>query len=197
MRVVSNISEADLQAAMERGERVLLLGTGPFKSLPTTYRIGMAGRCSGNFATVIRPGHPALAGLPHEGFCGWQFRRLMEGGAAVQLEAGVPFDPIVEIVSAAKCVIRQAGLFEYRIGSGRLLVCSFNFREDDPAARWLRARLADYAASDAFAPAQVLTSDQLAAVIRAPLLSGAKNDNRASNPHDPAGEVRAGALSQP
>ena len=109
----------------------------------------------------------------------------------------MPFDPIIDVASAVKRVIRQSSLFEYRIGSGRLLVCSFNFREGDPAARWLRARLADYAASDAFAPVQALTSDQLAAVICAPLLSGAKNDNRASNPHDPAGEVRAGALSQP
>ena len=197
VKVVTDISEAELQAAMAKGERVLLLGAGPFKSLSTTYRIGMAGRCSGNFATVIKKGHPALKGLPHDGFCGWQFRRLMEGGAAVQLEAGVPFDPIIDVASAVKRVIRQAALFEYRIGSGRLLVCSFSFRESDPAARWLRTRLAEYAASDAFEPAQALTPDQLAAVIRAPLLSGAKNDNRASNPHDPAGEVRAGGLAQP
>ena len=197
LRVVTDITEQDLQAAMERGERVLLLGTGPFKSLPTTYRIGMAGRCAGNFATVVKAGHPALEGLPHEGFCGWQFRRLMEGGAAVQLEADVPFDPIVEIVSAAKCVIRQAGLFEYRIEKGRLLVCSFNFAESDPAARWLKDRLVAYAASDAFNPAQSLTSDQLHTVVSAPLLSGAADSNRARNPNDPSSAVRADALALP
>ena len=197
IRIVTDISEPDLQSAMKRGERVLLLGTGPFKSLPTTYRIGMAGRCAGNFATVIKAGHPALKGLPHEGFCGWQFRRLMEGGAAVQLEAGVPFDPIIEIVSAAKCVIRQAGLFEYRIGKGCLLVCSFNFAESDPAARWLKDRLIAYAASDAFAPTQALSADELHAVIAAPLLSGAADSNRARNPNDPSSAVRADALALP
>ena len=197
VKVVSDISEQDLQEAMERGERVLLLGAGPFKSLPTTYRIGMAGRCAGNFATVVKAGHPALEGLPHEGFCGWQFRRLMEGGAAVQLEAGVPFDPIVEIVSAAKCVIRQAGLFEYRIGKGRLLVCSFNFVGSDPAARWLRDRLVAYAASEAFAPAYSLAADELHAVITAPPLSGAADSNRARNSNDPSSDVRAGSLAQP
>ena len=197
LRVVSDISEADLQAAMAKGERVLLLGAGPFKSLPTTFRIGMAGRCSGNFATVIRKGHPALADLPHEGYCGWQFRRLLEGGRAVQLEADVPFDPIVDIASAVKCVIRQAGLFEYRIGAGRLLVCSFRFGEDDPAAAWLKARLVAYAASEAFAPAQELTPGQLHAVISAPLVSGAKNSNLARNPNDPSSDVRAGRLAQP
>lgn len=197
VRVVRKISKADLVAAMAAGERVLLLGAGPFKSLPTTYRIGMAGRCSGNFATVIKAGHPALEGLPHEGFCGWQFRRLMEGGAAVQLEAGVPFDPIVDIASAVKYPIRQAGLFEYRIGEGRLLVCGFKFSDADPAAAWLRRRLMDYAASAAFAPVQRLTPEQLQAVIDAPLLSGAKNQNRARNPGDPSSDVRAGKFAQP
>ena len=182
---------------MAKGERVLLLGTGPFKSLPMSYRIGMAGRCSGNFATVIKPGHPALEGLPHEGFCGWQFRRLMEGGRAVQLEAGVPFDPVVDVASAVKCAIRQAALFEYRIGKGRLLVCSFNLNGDDPAVMWLRNRLVEYAESDAFEPALKLTSGQLHAVVSAPLVSGAPDGNRAQNPHDPASSVRAGELAQP
>ena len=197
VRVVEDISEAELASAMEKGERVLLLGAGPFKSLPTTYRIGMAGRCSGNYATVIKAGHLALEGLPHEGFCGWQFRRLMEGGRAVQLEAGVPFDPIIDIASSVKFPIRQAMLFEYRIGVGRLLVCSFKFGTDDPAAAWLRARLVEYAASEAFNPAQALTTEQLHAVINAPLLSGAKNQNRARNPGDPSSNVRAGAFAQP
>ena len=197
VKVVTEISEADLIAAMEKGERVLLLGAGPFKSLPTTYRIGMAGRTSGNYATVIKEGHPALKGMPHDGFCGWQVRRLMEGGRAVQLEAGVPFDPVIDVASSVKFPIRQALLFEYRVGKGRLLVCSFAFKADDPAAAWLRARLVDYAASEAFDPAQTLTAAQLLAVLNAPLLSGAQNKNRARNPNDPSSNVRAGAFAQP
>ena len=197
VRVVETIGEDELVAAMSAGERVVLLGAGPFKSLPTTYRIGMAGRTSGNYATVIKEGHPALTGMPHEGFCGWQFRRLMEGGRAVQLEAGVPFDPVIDIASSVKFPIRQAMLFEYRVGKGRLLVCSFAFKAEDPAAAWLRARLVDYAAGEAFNPAQALTPVQLRAVLDAPLLSGAQNKNRARNPNDPSSNVRAGASAQP
>ena len=191
VRVVDDISRDELVAAMERGERVLLLGAGPFKSLPTTYRIGMAGRCSGNYATVVKAGHPALAGLPHDGYCGWQFRRLMEGGRAVQLEAGVPFDPIVDIASSVKNVIRQSALFEYRVGDGRLLVCSFAFASGDPAAAWLKSRLVDYAASGLFAPEQALTSAQLKALVDAPLLTGEENTNEALNANDPASVVPA------
>ena len=196
-RVVEDISREELVAAMERGERVVLLGAGPFKSLPTTFRIGLAGRCSGNYATVIKQGHPALAGLPHDGFCGWQFRRLMEGGRAVQLEAGVPFDPIIDIASSDKFPIRQSALFEYRVGEGRLIVCSFKFSDGDPAAEWLKARLIDYAASDAFSPAVGLSPEQLRAVINAPLLTGEANGNKANNPNDPASLVSSGCLARP
>ena len=190
VRVVSSISRDDLLAAMERGERVLLLGKGPFKSLRTSFRIGLAGRTSGHYATIIKPGHPALEGMPHEGFCGWQFRRLMQNGAAVQLEAGVPFDPIVEVASSDKYLIRQAMLFEYKVGEGRLLVCSFAFGANDLAAAWLKARLEAYAASDAFNPKQSLTPDQLCAVIDAPLFSAEANKNVALNPDDPASYVK-------
>ncbi|MBR3222873.1 MAG: hypothetical protein IKF72_11690 [Kiritimatiellae bacterium] len=197
VKIASEIGETELAAAMERGERVLLLGAEPFRSLPTTYRIGMAGRTSGSYATVIKEGHPALAGMPHDGFCGWQFRWLMEDGRAVQLEADVPFDPIIDIASSVKFPIRQAGMFEYRVGEGRLLVCSFAFHAGDPAAAWLRARLVEYAASDDFNPPQRLTPSQLHAVVNAPLLSAARNQNRARNPEDPSSDVRAGDLAQP
>ena len=197
VRVVSDISLDDLAEAMERGERVLLFGAGPFKSLPTTYRIGMAGRTSGNFATVIKAGHPALKDFPHDGFCGWQFRRLMEGGRAVQLEAGVPFDPIIDIASSVKLPIRQSALFEYRVGEGRLMVCSFNFQDGDPAAAWLKARLVEYASGDEFEPLLRLTQDQLRAVVNAPLLTGEANSNKARNPNDPSSYVRAGEDAQP
>ena len=195
--VVDDISRDGLLSAMAEGKRVLLLGAGPFKSLPSTFRIGMAGRCAGDFATVIKNGHPALAGMPHEGFCGWQFRRLMEGGRSVQLEAGVPFDPIIDVASAVKFVIRQSSLFEYRVGEGRLLVCSLRFGRDDPAAEWLRARLEAYAGSDEFDPPVAISPDQLRSVIDAPLLRGTANQNRARNPNDPSSSVRAGELAQP
>ncbi len=191
VRIVSNVSRDDLLAAMGRGERVLLLGKGPFKSLRTSFRIGLAGRTSGHYATIIKPDHPALEGMPHEGFCGWQFRRLMQNGAAVQLEAGVPFDPIIEVASSDKYLIRQAMLFEYKVGEGRLLVCSFAFGANDPAAAWLKARLEAYAASDAFNPKQSLTPDQLRAVIDAPLFSAEVNKNVALNPDDPASYVKS------
>ncbi|MBQ2628118.1 MAG: hypothetical protein IJG13_00425 [Kiritimatiellae bacterium] len=188
VRVMADATEDELVRAMEAGDRVLLLGAGPFNSLPTTYRIGMAGRTSGNYATVVKD-HPALRNFPHDGFCGWQFRRLFEDGRAVQLEAGVPFDPIIDVASSVKCVIRQSVLFEYRVGKGRLLVCSLNFGGDDPAAAWLKKCLVEYASSDEFKPAQELSAVQLHAVLAEPLISADENTNFAKNANDPASVI--------
>ena len=198
VKVVTDISRDDLLAAMRTGERVLLFGTGPFKTSPMSYNNGRAGRCSGNFATVIRAGHPVFADFPHDGFCGWQFRRMMHEASVVQLEADVPFDPVVDVASAVKCPIRQAALFEYRVGEGRLLVCTFRFDEGDPAAAYLKERLKGYAASDAFAPKDALSVEQLAALIDHPRVITTANPNRAANPGDPSGLVRArGVKIQP
>ena len=144
----------------------------------------MAGRCSGNYATVIKPGHPALKGVPHEGFCGWQFRRLMEGGAAVQLEAAVPFDPVIDIASSYKNARREAMLFEFRVGRGKLLVCTLHLRDDDPGAVWLKNRILSYAAGDDFSPAQALMPAQLERLCGGGTLDSGENENEAMNPND-------------
>ena len=174
------------------------VGDGPFPAASNmSFRIGMAGRCTAHLATVVKKGHPALRGLPHEGFCGWPFRRLVEGAAPVQIESGAPFDPIIDVASSVKCVIRQSVLFEYRVGDGRLLVCTFNFANDDPASAWVRQRLLDYAASDDFRPAPRLTTAELRALARTPFIDSGRDTNRARNVNDPASSVRADAFAQP
>jgi len=147
-------------------QRQTLFGAGPFNSLPSTYQIGLPGRPFGNYATVVKASHPALAGFPSEDFCGWEYRKLMDGGRAVQLEAGAPFDPIIDVASSVKVPIKQSFLFEYRVGAGRLLVCSFNFDEADPAAAYLKSRILAYAKN--MKPEQQISVKHLAAVIDAP-----------------------------
>jgi hypothetical protein len=197
VRVAAKMGEKELLDALAAGETVLLLGPGPFPSDRMTFRIGLAGRVDGHYATVIKKNHPLFAGLPHEGFCGWQFRRLMEGGRAVRLEGGIPFDPTVDVVSSAKCVVRKSALFEYRVGNGRLLVSSFNLGGTDPAQVWLRNRLYIYAVSPAFAPDVRVTREQVRAAISAKPVALERNKNLARNVNDPANAVRAYDLAQP
>jgi len=174
----------ELEALLNSGKDVLLLGTEPFVSLPTSYRIALAGRTSGNLATVIVD-HPLLNELPHEGFCGWQFSELLEGGRAICFESDqVPFEPIIEVVSTHKYVIRQASLFEFRVGNGRLVVCSLNLKETDPAARWLVKQLVSYMQNEVFRPKHVLDREQLHALANGKVKHTALNTNLAFNVND-------------
>jgi len=190
IRVVDEISEDELISAMEAGETVVLFGAGPFRYLPATFQCGLPGRTAGNAATVIKTDHPALGDFPHEGFCGWQFRHLMENAKAVQLEAGIPFDPVIDVASSVKVPVKQSFLFEYTVGRGRLLVCSLHFTDDDPAASYLRSQIVSYAVSKKFNPSVRLTQQQLHAVIEAPLIQTNRKASPNNNAPDPAGVVR-------
>ncbi len=182
--VSSGMTENEMLTAMEEGKDVVLFGTAPFVSNPTSWRIGLAGRTTGHLATVIAD-HPLLRDMPHEGYCGWQFGSMLEGGSAVILENdNIPFAPIVDMASPHKNVIRQAAVFEYRAGNGRLLVCSFALRDNDPAAVWLKREIIRYAASDRFDPTISVTKEELLELLHPNVVMGTGNTNLAVNPND-------------
>lgn len=182
--IKEQMTEEELIEALHNGKDVLLLGAEPFVSLPTTFRIGLAGRTSGNLATIVND-HPAVAKMPNEGFCGWQFSGMMEDGKAICFECDdVPFNPIVEVASIHKYAIRQAAMFEFSVGEGRLLVCGFKFAENDPAALWMKEQLISYAISNAFDPKDSITEEQLSKLIRSQVGDVAGNKNFAFNMND-------------
>lgn len=151
VRVTDKITPQDLED-MEKGARILLLGSGPFWGLPITYQITPGGRVNGNCATVIYD-HPLMRDFPHDGFCDWQFAPMFrDGGAVVFNDLGIDFKPIVEIVSTYKLIKKQAGIFELGIGKGGLLVCTMNVRSEDPAAQALYGKMLQYLSSEEFAP---------------------------------------------
>jgi len=164
VQVVAALDAARLKALAEGG-RVVLLGSKPFPSRAMSFQMGLAGRPEGNLATVIAR-HPLTDGFPHDGYCDWQFYRLLSGAVAVQFDA-IPeaFDPIIEVASSYKNIRKQAVLFEWRVGKGRLLVCSLQLPETDPAAVYLRAQLLAYAASEAFQPRTVVPVERLAKML--------------------------------
>jgi hypothetical protein len=182
--VASRMGEDELIRHLEEGRDVVIFGAEPFQSNALSMKIALAGRTSGNLATVIND-HPILEGLPHEGFCSWQFEGLMEDGRAVILESdSVAFDPIIEVVSSHKNVIRQAALFEFSALNGRLLVCGFHFKDSDIASRWLKKQIVDYALSEKFAPKQKIDREGLSSLIHGKVVKGAENTNFAFNPND-------------
>ncbi|MBQ2718484.1 MAG: hypothetical protein IJF73_00265 [Clostridia bacterium] len=174
----------ELLAALERGERVVVTNGGPFVKSPLSFQIAKAGRCAPDLATVIHD-HPVTRKLPHEGFCGWPFRALMTEATSVVFSTNaVPYEPIVEVASSHKHVIKRAALFEFRVGEGRLLVSSFNLTWNDPIAAYYKALLFDYARSEDFCPKHSVTPEALRALAGSGYVAAARDTNISLNPND-------------
>ena len=150
--VAEDMSITELSERMQKGESVVLFGAGPFKTAPVTFQLSVAGRTFGHLATVVSD-HPLMRNFPHDGFCAMQFRGMMTKAKSAILDTrGIPHDPIIDIASSYKNAHREAMLFEYRIGAGKLLVSTMAMSDTDPAAAWLKAEMLNYAQSTDFSP---------------------------------------------
>ena len=187
-RVICDGCDLDtLEDAIYQGKTVVIFGTKPFASEKTTFQLSIAGRTAGHLATAISK-HPLTDIFPHCGFCGKQFEHMLNGGQAAILD-GTPgsHKPIVDIATTYKNAQREALLFEYRVEKGRLLVCTLNLTENDPAARWLKKSILSYVDGDAFDPEVHLSAQQLHQICAAdaPDMVPAQTDsNRAVNKND-------------
>ena len=109
----------------------------------------------------------------------------MEDGKAVCFETDcVPFNPIIEVVSSHKFVIRQAALFEIKVGDGKLIVCGFNFEDGEPASNWFKHQICSYAMSNEFNPCNEITIEQLIEFANTKVRKAAANTNFAFNAND-------------
>ncbi|WP_162251963.1 sugar-binding domain-containing protein [Massilia sp. Root335] len=101
--------------------------------------------------------HPALAGFPTADHMDWQWSDLVAGARAfnlARLPAGLR--PIVQPIDDWNRNYRLGAVFEAKVGSGRLVVSTFDLEnrlDERPAARQLRRSLLDYMAGARFEPA--------------------------------------------
>ena len=173
-----------LKNILKEGKNAVLFSPGPFPSSEVSWQIALAGRTTGHLATAIAD-HPLTEDFPHDGFCGMQFARMLEGGRSAVLDlTGFPHRPVIDIASSYKNARREAMLFEFRVGGGKLLVCTLNLREDDPGAVWLKNRILSYAAGEDFQPAQTLTEEQLDRLLGRTGPGPEANANEAQNPNE-------------
>lgn len=173
---------------MEIPSDILKAGENEIVLSVSNYRL--AGRTNGNLATVVYD-HPVVSAIPHDGFCGWQFAGLFDKGSAVCFENDdVTFNPIIEVVSSHKCVLRQVAMFEFTAFRGRCMVCSFDFKENDPAASYLKAGILEYMKSEKFTPSVNYTENMLDKLIHGKLQNITGNVNLAFNPNDKTALVK-------
>jgi len=182
--VMENCDKDTLWNALSEGKNVVLFAHGPFTPNETSWRISLAGRTRGHLATVIAD-HPLLEDFPHEGYCGRQFEHMLNGGCSVVMDiVDRPHRPIIDIASTYKNAHREAVLFEYRVGKGKLLVCTLRLTKEDAAACWLRNRILSYAVSEKFHPEEVLTESQFTQLCEMEPVVSYKNSNFAMNNND-------------
>ncbi len=181
--VVNKLDSIALQR-LSQGGRVVLLGHKPFVTKQMNFQMGLAGRPFSNQATLIEK-HPLTDRFPHEGFCDWQFATMLDRAVPVQFNnLDISFDPIIEVANSYKYIRKQALVFEWSVGKGRLLVCGLNLSKADPAVDYFRQILFDYAAGDQFQPQTQITLETLAKMMqKVPSLQKPENTNKALNPN--------------
>ena len=107
------------------------------------------------------PKHPALAVFPTDSYSNWQWYELLQNSRSMILdETPATLRPIVQVIDNFARNHKLGNLFEARVGTGRLLVCSIDLpglADKQPAARQLLQSLYVYAASDKMRPPQELS----------------------------------------
>lgn len=109
--------------------------------------------------------HPALAEFPTAAHCDWQWTEILRNTRAVNLDR-LPqaLQPIVQPIDDWNRNYKLGLVFECRVGSGRLMVCSADLEsslDTRPVARQLRRSLIDYMAGEKFQPAVAVPASEI------------------------------------
>jgi hypothetical protein len=115
------------------------------------------------------PKHPALAKFPTELFQDWQWDEIVTNAQAMVLD-GLPkqLRPIVQPIDDWNTNRKLGLIWECRVGTGRLVVCSADLENNlgkRPAARQLRESLLSYMAGKNFNPRVAVSKEALARLL--------------------------------
>jgi len=141
---------------LEKGGNIFLVGNG---GLPETHDVdhfhsgpGYRGYPGYNWGVLLRK-HPALQEFPHEGWGDWPWLRMASGKMYDLGKWAKHPTVIVRSIPSFHTAVFQnrAGLFEARVGKGRLLACSLKL-EKAPVGEYLFGCLVRYALGKEFNP---------------------------------------------
>lgn len=166
---------AEARSALDAGKKVLY--NPPYKSC-----IGLQGKFvpvfwspvhfpkqAGTMGLLLNPEHKAFAHFPTERYTDWQWWSLTTQSTTLVVDSFYQhITPIVECVDNFANNRRLSNLFEANCQKGKLVVCSMdllNSPASDPANKQLLYSLVDYMKSDAFAPAQTVSFDDIQSLV--------------------------------
>ncbi|UCG58051.1 MAG: discoidin domain-containing protein [Phycisphaerales bacterium] len=118
------------------------------------------------------PDHPALARFPTESHSNWQWWDLVSKSRSMILDHFRPeFRPIVQVIDDWNTNRRLGLIFEAKVNTGSLLVCSIDLLgnlNNRPVARQMLHSLFRYMSSPAFSPRQEVDRELLQTLLRKP-----------------------------
>ena len=87
---------------------------------------------------------------------------MMTGSHSLVTDPEMPeYQPVLELIPSFKLIKRKSLLSEFKVGSGRLMVCGFRLTDEDPAAVWMKQILLEYLEQQDYAPAPEWSVEQL------------------------------------
>ena len=166
----------DTILALQNGETVLLLPPVgavkkaiPGRFIPVFWSPLHFPNQPGTLGATIDPGHPVFRDFPTGTHTDWHWWELLATSTTVDMSG---LDPNIaqpfRFVDKYNRNALPTGIFEAKVGPGKLLVCTLDIESDLEqriAARQLRRSIEAYLASPNFAPQGELTLDQLAELI--------------------------------
>lgn len=165
------------EAKLHEGGKVLYLPSNadldwtspPLDTLPVFWNRLMGPAWSRMLGLWNDTKHPALKQFPTEANFDWQWTELVKNARAINLDhLPAELQPIVWAIDDWNRNHKLALIFEARIGSGRLMVCSADLESSlpsRPAARQLRDSLLTYMSSEQFQPRVSLTSENMRSIL--------------------------------
>ena len=163
--VMATSSWDEVKMHLARGSKVLFLSGAPEKpsgelslsTSPIFWNRLMNPSRTWMLGLLNHAGHGALAAFPSEDCCDWQWVNLLPKTVAMNMEALPPsVKSVVQPIDDWNRNLRLSMLFECQVGTGRLMVTSFDLSDKGitgrPAAASLRKSILDYMSSDKFKP---------------------------------------------
>jgi len=130
----------------------------PIGQLPIFWNRLMGPDWERSLGLLCDPNHPALAKFPTDYYYDWQWQDVIRLYCRAVNMDSLPGElrPIIQPIDDWNRNYKLGLLFECRVGSGKLMLCSADLESDldkRPVARQLRRSILDYMAGDNFRPA--------------------------------------------
>lgn len=124
---------------------------------------------AGTMGILCDPSHKALAGFPTEKHTNWQWWDINVNSTTLIMDSIIGGSPIVEMVDNFANNRKLALLFEGSVGSGKLMLASFDLITDidkRPVAKQMLISILNYMNGESFLPQTIRNSDALKSILK-------------------------------